>query len=124
MAFEGNGLVGLVASGDLSALQFYPIVVDSSGEVAQAGAGVAPDGYLQNNPDAQGKACSIRGPGEVTKAVVGTGGATAGSHAVVVADGVTDAAATNIIAGRFLETGAAGAIVSLWIGPATGGAAP
>lgn len=117
MAFHSHGteLPGVVASADLSAGQFRAIVIDSSGEVALAGADVAVDGFLQNKPDAQGKSASVWGPGSITKAVVGTGGATAGTYAVNAADGVTDAVATDLIVGKFLETGVAGTIVSLWM---------
>ncbi len=126
MAYEnvGSNLPGITASGDLSSNQFRAVVINANGQAAVAGADVAVDGFLQNKPDAAGKACTIWGPGSVTKAVVGTGGATRGALATTAADGVKDAASTDIVCGRFLETGAAGATVALWMGPQCGGAAP
>lgn len=58
----------------------------------------------------------------VMPVTVGTGGATRGVHAVVVADGYTDAATASggtvaqYIAGKFLQTGVAGDVVGLMIG--------
>lgn len=126
MAYESTGtdLPGITASADLSAGQYRAVVIDANGQAAFAGADVAIDGFLQNKPDAINKPCSIKGPGTVTKALVGTGDATRGSLATTAADGVTDASSTDIICGRFLETGVATNTVSLWVGPGCGGAAP
>ena len=98
------------ASADLSTKQFFPIVIDSSGEAVVAGADVFVDGILQNKPSAQGVEASIASPGSISKVEIGTGGATVGVYAKAVADGAADASATDIIIGMFLVGGAAGAI--------------
>ncbi len=59
---------------------------------------------------------------KVIPVVVGTGGASRGVDAVTVADGFTDAAAngggttSQIIKGKFLQSGSAGDLVGLMIG--------
>jgi hypothetical protein len=63
-------LPGVEASGDLSALQYRAMLIDSNGRVAQAGAGVAIAGILQDDPDAIGKSASVMVLG-VSKAEVG-----------------------------------------------------
>lgn len=125
MAFEnqGSNLPGIDAGADLTAAQFRAVVIDGTGRAVLAGADVAIDGILQDNP-AIDEPAAIWGPGTVSKVVVGTGGATRGALATTAADGVIDASATDVIAGRFLETGVAGTTVSMWMGPGTGGVAP
>jgi hypothetical protein len=121
-AFEnvGSVLPGIVANGDLTAAQYRAVTINNSGKAVLATANTAPiAGVLQNKPDTN-EPCTIWGPGSVTKVVVGTGGATAGSLAMPAADGVTDATTGEIACGQFLQTGAAGEIVSMWMGPALG----
>lgn len=127
MAFEnvGSTLPGVEAAADLSANQFRAVTIDGNGQVALATAATAPiAGILQNKPSAQGQAATVWGPGTVSKVVVGTGGATAGALATPAADGLIDASTGNIVAGRFLETAAAGELSSLWMGPECGATAP
>lgn len=118
MAFEKTGetLPGIEASGDLSGSQFRFVTVDSSGEAAVAGAGVSVAGVLQNKPDAQGKACTIWGPGTVSKVVAG---AAVAAGADVTSDatgrGITSASG-NYIHGKALRAAAnAGELFSVWI---------
>lgn len=54
-----TGALSFEASTDLSAGRFHFVVVDSSKELALAGAGVSADGVLQDQPDAQGKIGSV-----------------------------------------------------------------
>lgn len=120
---QGANLPGIVAGADLTTRQFRAIIIDATGRAALAGADVAIDGILQNNPNTDEPA-TIWGPGSVSKVIVGTGGATRGTLATTAADGMKDAAATDVVAGRFLETGVAGVTVALWMGPQAGGVAP
>lgn len=46
----GPTLPGMVAGADLSSSQHLFVVVNSSSKVVVAGAGVAVDGVVQNNP--------------------------------------------------------------------------
>lgn len=48
------------AATNLSAKQFFAVKLDSNGQVAVAGAGEKAIGILQNKPDAQGKAATVR----------------------------------------------------------------
>jgi hypothetical protein len=125
MAYEniGSNLPGIDAGADLTGDQFQAVVIDSTGRAVVAGADVAIDGILQNKPDI-GEPAAIWGPGSVSKVIVGTGGATRGVLATTASDGLIDASSTDIIAGRFLETGVVTTTVSMWMGPGTGGAAP
>lgn len=125
MSFEnrGSNLPGIVAGADLTADQFRAVVIDSTGRAVVAGADVAIDGILQNDPDIT-EAATIWGTGSVSKVVVGTGGATRGALATTASDGIIDASATDVVCGRFLETATVGLIAALWIGPQAGGVAP
>ena len=52
--------VSYPASGDISAHQYKAVVLDSSEEVALAGANAKVFGILQNAPDAQGEMARVR----------------------------------------------------------------
>ena len=74
-AFENvvSTLPGGVASGDLSADQYKFVVVDSAAEIAvNAANGGACDGVLQTNPDLQGKAATVWGPGSRSQGMIST----------------------------------------------------
>lgn len=51
--------VSFPANADLSASQYCFVVLNSSGNVAVAGAGVEATGVLQNKPDAAGRAATV-----------------------------------------------------------------
>lgn len=60
------------ANSDLSALQYKLVTVNSSGRAALAGAGLAADGVLQNNPDAAERPAAVASvPGTVSKVYAG-----------------------------------------------------
>lgn len=80
-------------------------------------------GTVERAVTASGKAVSVLLYGHAIIPVkVGTGGATRGVDAITVADGFTDAASngggttSQIIKGKFMQSGAAGDVVGLLIG--------
>ncbi len=83
--------ITLEAHGDLSAAQYCFVKVESGGQVVICSAATdEPIGVLQNNPNAQGKACEIVVVG-LTKVVVTDG--SAGTAFTTPSDGVaTDSA--------------------------------
>jgi hypothetical protein len=116
MAWEkvGPTLPGMVAGADLTAAQHRFVVVDSSGTVVLAGAGVAVDGVLQNNPNTD-HAATVWGIGSVSKVEAGAAVAQ-GAFVTPNATGqAVTAATTNYIAGRALgaATGS-GQFISVW----------
>ncbi len=116
MAYEqGLRNIGVPASADLSASQFCFMTINSSGQLALPTAGGDADGILQDKPNA----AAVQGElaiGGVSKAVVGTGGVTAGDLVAVDAAGkVVTAVTGNKIVGRALSTGAASAIIPVLI---------
>jgi len=116
MAYEQTlRTIGVPASADLSASQFCFMTVNSSGQLAAPSAGGDADGVLQDKPNAAGVQGELAILG-VSKAVVGTGGVTAGDLlAVDVAGKVVTAVTGNKIVGRALATGAASALVPVLI---------
>lgn len=118
MAIEkvGETLPGIEASADLSAAQFLFVTLDSAGEAEVAGAGVSIAGVLQNKPGAQGRPCTIWGPGTVSKVVAGDAVA-AGADVTPDANGKAVTSATgNYIAGKALSAAtAADQLISVWI---------
>lgn len=117
MAFEENKIsVTLPASGDLSASQYCFVEVNSSGQAAVLGAGLAADGILQNDPNAAGRAAEVAISGIVRVkcgGVVTRGGPVASDSA----GKAVNAATGNIILGTALETGANGAIIAMLFHP-------
>ena len=98
MAWEIEGLdFTLPAAADLSANQYFIVKVDSSGSAALAGDGQPAIGVLQNEPDAAGKAASIRFAG-ISKVVAGAA-VSAGAQVAPNASGkaVTAATGKNIL---------------------------
>lgn len=98
MAWEIEGLdFTLPAAADLSANQYFIVKVDSSGSAALAGDGEPAIGVLQNEPDAAGKAASIRFAG-ISKVVAGAA-VSAGAQVAPNASGkaVTAATGKNIL---------------------------
>jgi hypothetical protein len=116
MAYEQTlRSVGVPASADLSASQFCFVVVNSSGQLAAPPAGGDADGILQDKPNAQGIQGQLAILG-VSKALVGTGGVTAGDLLAVDAAGkVVTAATGNKIVGKALATGAASTYIPVLI---------
>ena len=112
MAYEQTlRSIGVPASADLSASQFCFVVVNSNGQLAAPSAGGDADGILQDKPNGQGVQGELAILG-VSKALVGTGGVTAGDLLAVDASGkVVTAATGNKIVGKALATGAAGVII-------------
>lgn len=117
MAFEQPGFAYTrEAAADLSASQHLFVAINSSSQAAVAGAGVAVDGVLQNNPDAQGKAASIMRDG-ISKVRAGAAVA-AGALVASNASGQAVTAATgNVVAGKALSAaGAANEVISVLLG--------
>jgi len=100
MAYRDNAQsVTLEAAADLSSHQFGFVEIDSNGQVAAIGtAGNAPDGLVQNDPDAQGKAAEVTISG---LAQVRAGGSvSAGEDVAADADGkAVTATSGDVIAG-------------------------
>ncbi len=74
MAYENvrrGGIPGAVASGDLTAKQFFFAIVDGEKTVGLAGNGAAADGVIQNKPNT-GQAVSLAIPGDTSKVVSAT----------------------------------------------------
>lgn len=109
--------ITLEASGDLSTKQYHFMVIDSSGQIAAAGAGAAIDGVLQDEPDAAGIASQVGFSG-VTKVNA--------AEAIVAGDDITPdsagkavvAATGDVIAGK-ATSGASGSgfIFSMLLNP-------
>jgi hypothetical protein len=117
MAFEENKIsVTLPASGDLSASQYCFVEVNSSGQAAVLGAGLAADGILQNDPTAAGRAAEVAISG-VVKVKCGGVVTRGGPVASDAAGKAVNAATGNIILGTALETGANGAIIAMLFHP-------
>lgn len=120
MAFEGNLSIipGEVASGDLSADQFKFMVIGASGAALNSSANGVVDGVLQNKPDAAGKAAAVA-CGGVTKVV---SAATIAKGDLVASDAsgeaVVAAGSGTFHAGRCVEGGAAGDLISVNLAPA------
>lgn len=107
----------VVAGG--SAVEGRPVSLNTSDqEVTLTAAGAACFGIALETKAAGERVQVLVSEGDtIVKVKVGTGGATRGAHAVVVADGLTNAAAlgggttaVNVI-GTFTETGVAGDVV-------------
>ena len=118
MAREKTGatLPTLVAAADFTtAGQHRFVVIDSNGKAALAGAGVAVDGVLQNNPDVD-QAATVWGPGTLSKIEAGAAVATGAQVTPDATGRAVDAATTNYIAGKIVDAaGGAGEIASVWI---------
>jgi hypothetical protein len=105
MATNHSGLsISLPAAADLTSKQFTVVKLDSNGAAANAGAGEAGIGILQNNPNT-GQPATVQIDG-ISKAKAG-GSITAGAALAANAAGLLVAATTgNYIVG-FAKTGAA-----------------
>jgi hypothetical protein len=116
MATEIPGLViTLAAGGDLTAAvnQYRPVKMNSTGLITLSGASEDAVGFLQNMPNT-GEAATVMVTG-VTKALVGTGGVTAGNKVRAVADGVAAAGSGHHVVGTALDSGLAGEYVRVLI---------
>lgn len=122
MAFEGNQkskLVGLVASADLSAVQYRFMELDSNGKVqACNSAGEASIGVLQNKPAAAGRAAEICGMVGTSKVVAGAALATLGVYITTDNVGRAIAATSGTVRHGVLRSlaGAAGELVTVELG--------
>ena len=103
------------AAGDLSANQFYLVVVDGNGQVAVAGDGADAIGVLYDKPSAQGNAAQVR-IGEVVQVAAGAAvsiGANVASDATGRA--VTATTGEQIVGKALTAASAAGQLISvLW----------
>jgi hypothetical protein len=95
----------------------------SDQEVLQCGAGEKASGIAISAVDATGKRLEVLTLGGPVKVKVGTGGATRGTYAVCVADGLanipsqaTGSTARQVV-GEFTQTGVAGDVVGLMFRP-------
>jgi pyruvate kinase len=111
----------VVAAG--STVEGRPISLNNSDEECTiTAAGASCDGIALETKAAGERVQVLMGDGLV-KVKVGTGGATRGLYAVVVADGVTNSATlgggtvVRHIVGKFLQTGVAGDVVGLRFSP-------
>lgn len=104
------------AAGDLSADQFKYVVINSSGQVALAGDGVAAIGVLQNKPSAVGQAAEVAVlTGGRYKVVAAAALATIGTELASDAAGLaTPAVVTDRVLGiQMTTTGAANELVEV-----------
>jgi hypothetical protein len=125
MSTYGTGLVeggNLIANADLSAKQFYAVKQTSTArkvDLASTG-GEAITGILLNTPKA-GEACEVCHSG-FTKALLGTGGATAGQ--ALQTEGSTGKliaqTSTNAKVAVAIEAGSAGDIILVRVVPTAG----
>ena len=71
---------GLLAAADLSDYQYHFVELSASKTVNVASAADANTvGILQDKPEAANRACKVAGPGNISKLVLGSGGATYGN---------------------------------------------
>lgn len=112
MAFEvGTQTVSVPASTDLSAKQFYFGLINSSGQVAVVGAGLAADGVIANKPDAQGRACALQTmPGQIARIQLG-GTVANGALLEANASGLAITQSSGKILARALAAGVANDII-------------
>lgn len=114
-----DGIYSLPAAADLSASQYQAVVANTSGQFALAGANAANvDGLLHNLPKSGEAARAIIARGVVTKARLGTGGATAGALLTTDAVGKLVIATTgqNVVAKAIGAGAAADIIAVIWYG--------
>ena len=105
MAYEIPGCTNSYEAGaDLSANQFFPVIMEDDGQVNIAGGqGVATIGFLQNKPSAAGRAATVMHSG-VTKAIAGAAidVSAAGRWLTANTDGVETAATGDFVCGYYL----------------------
>lgn len=111
----------VVAAG--SAIEGRPVSFNTSDEECTLTAAAArPDGIALETKAAGERVQVLIGEG-ICKVKVGTGGATRGEYAVVVADGLTNSgtlgggSVVKQLVGKFLQTGVAGDVVGLRFSP-------
>ena len=115
MAYFSNACVNdFDAASDLSALEFRAVRISGGNIVSAANAtsaivGVLTDDVADFSSDAGSVPVRTMGIGKVK---VGSSGATQNTSGTAEADGWTDAASGNFYGCLFLETGAAGAVIS------------
>ena len=126
MATEGilTSIPGLVASGDLSASQYFFVVLNGSAQVAVAGANVSVLGVLQDKPKAAGAGCNVACYGK-TKLKLGgnvtvndkiasdASGKGVKATAASVSAGTPEPLAGSYAAAIALESGSTGDVISV-----------
>lgn len=104
-----NQYRGIVAGADLSAVQYKPVKINSTGvavaSVAQEGGAGAIVTILQNDPES-GQAALLPGPGSHVKAVAGANDIASGEFLTANSSGVVDTT-TGFVFARALEASAA-----------------
>jgi hypothetical protein len=97
MAYDNRGtnLPGIVAAADYSAAQHRFVAINSSGKAALCAAGARVDAVLDNNPAAD-QACSLMGPGSVSKVEASAAGAGALVSVWLPFHGVREANGTKL----------------------------
>lgn len=102
-------IFSLPAAADLRGKEGYPIVINTSGQVALAAAGAVAHGHLHTNIANTGEMARFVHNGKILKAKVGTGGSTVGAKASAVATGYgVSVTSGHAVAGIFLDAVAAG----------------
>lgn len=122
MAFENRGtnLPGIVAAADFSAAQHRFVTIDAAGKAALTTAGQRIDATLDNDPVAD-QACSLSGPGSVSK--IEAGEAIAAGDALAsdaVGRAVVASSSENIGGVALTSAGALGELISVWVEPGGG----
>jgi hypothetical protein len=128
MATEGilTSIPGLVASGDLSASQFFFVTLNGSAQVAVAGANVSVIGILQDKPTAAGQGCNVGYLGKSKLKLGGTvtvndkvasdaSGKGVKATAASVSAGTPEPLAGSYAAAIALESGVANDVISVLI---------
>lgn len=109
MAEQNLTTLSAPASADLSSKQYYAMKLNSSGQLATAGAGIPIVGVLQDKPSAAGMGGAYGICGRTAVALGGT--ATAGSMAAVDSNGkFLNAVSGDIAVGIFAVGGSSGEI--------------
>lgn len=107
--------MSLPAAVDLSTVGKVAVVINASGQVALAAAGVRPDGFLKNAPTIGMPARFNFGPGVHKVLLAGT--VAVGDEATVDTSSafIKAVSASGVRVGRFLDAGASGALVRLLV---------
>lgn len=112
MATENlDKIYSLPAGADFTGKSGYGVVINSSGELALAGAAVVPHGYIHGEGVAQGKMQRFVHHGSVLR-YKAAGNIAAGAKLTTHASGFATAAATNPVSAIALEAAVAGDVAA------------